>query len=132
MECEVTLCEFIQLDIVAKEVAVNLQRFNGMNDKSRRSLFCQERVISDCRSDIHEAAVRRHRSNQSQENILFLTFMDVADAVAFPLFRDEVIFKDPHAILEAMNLPDHGTLSRRRIDHIIVRWIMTVANESNG
>ena len=58
--------------------------------------------------------------------------MDVADAVAFPLFRDEVIFKDPHAILEAMNLPDHGTLSRRRIDHIIVRWIMTVANESNG
>jgi len=90
----------------------------------------QELAISDCRSDVHETALRRHRSNQPQKNILFLNFVDVADAVPFPLLRDEVIFKDPHAILESMNLPAHYTLSRRRIDPTIMQWVLTVANES--
>lgn len=56
--------------------------------------------------------------------------MDIAYTVALPLFRDEVIFKDSHAILEAMNLPAHGALSRRSIDPTIVQWVLTVAHES--
>jgi hypothetical protein len=114
MECEVARRELIQRDVVAKEGAMELERLNGVNGQAMGSSFCQEWVVPDGGADAQEATFRRQRSKKAEKEVLLFDLMNVADAVALPLLRYELVVEDSNAILKEMNWPGHGKLSRIR------------------